>query len=216
MIGLWTPQAEAFAEDIREPGFAAAGCNARAWRARVVPEASRGFVAAAIALTDGDAKAALWGRPEPFPDDKAMLTAAEELEAAIGELLAQARRMIRACTADLEAAQEALAAAMDELATAQAQLAQAANEQAAAAAELAIEAAMEKIAEAERRIADCEVALEILGAAEQKLAYALNCVRQIPDDLAATYEAPYALVRDGGVLPWSGDFLTGRQRHDAA
>ena len=32
-----------------------------------------------------------------------------------------------------------------------------------------------------------------------------------PDDLAEAYEVPLELVRSGGTLPWSGDFLTGNQ-----
>ena len=58
-------------------------------------------------------------------------------------------------------------------------------------------------------MADCEVALEILADVTSRLAWAVSCLQRVPDDLATTYEAAYALKRRNIDLPADGDFLTG-------
>lgn len=205
----WTGQAHLLADDIREPGFGAAAVNASAWRARVDPDATYGLIGAAIALTDGDAGSALWADADPCPDDATLLAAVTELEGAVAELLRNASRMAAACRASLEAAQSAAGSGAAALDAAHGQAAQAQTAQASAAAQGAIASAEAAIAGAQAEIADCEAALEIIDSAGGKLAHALDCLRRVPEDLAATYEEPYDLVRQGGRLPVDGDFLTG-------
>lgn len=205
----WTGQAHLLADDIREPGFNAAAVNASAWCARVDPEATRGFVGAALALTSGDAGKTLWSTADPCPDDAALLTSAAELEGTVAELLERARRMAAECREALAAAMAAASAAMGAITAAQAQLAGAGNSQAAAAAESALADAQAMLSAAQAQIADCEAALEILDETGTRLAHALNCLRKVPDDLASTYEPVYGLVHDGGKLPYVGEFMTG-------
>lgn len=204
----WTGQAYLLADAIREPGFVCAAVNASAWCARVDPEATRGLIGAALALTSGDAGKALWSAADPCPDDAALLTSAAELEGAVAELLGHARRLAAACRESLKAAYCAAAAAQAGIAAAQAQLAGAGNTQ-AAAAESALGSAQAALSAAQAEIADCEAALEVIDEAVTRLAHALNCLRKVPDDLASTYEVPYGLVYDGGKLPYAGEFLTG-------
>jgi hypothetical protein len=191
----WTGQAHLLADAIREPGFNAAAVNASAWSAGVNPDATAGLIGAATALTSRDCGPQLWAQADPCPSDSALLAAAAELEGAVTDLLKHASALARACRADLEAA------------TAQAGQAHAAavsapSPQARAAAETALTGSRAVIA-------DCEAALEVTDDAGRRLEHAANCLRRVPDDLAGTYEAPYAHVRDGGDLPFSGDFLTG-------
>lgn len=197
-----TGQAHLLADAIREPGFAAAALNAAAWAAGVNPEATAGLIGAATVLTGGDCGPQLWAQADPCPSDQALLTAAAELEGAVGELLKYARAMARDCRADLEAAQAAAAAAATAAASA-------GTAQARAAAEDALGAARAVIA-------DCEAALEILDDAGRRLAHAANCLRRVPDGLAAAYETPYRHVRETGPLPYEGDFLTGIVTIEAA
>lgn len=204
----WTGQAYLLADAIREPGFVCAAVNASAWCARVDPEATRGLIGAALALTSGDAGKALWSAADPCPDDAALLTSAAELEGAVAELLGHARRLAAACRESLKAAYCAAAAAQAGIAAAQAQLAGAGNTQ-AAAAESALGSAQAALSAAQAEIADCEAALEIIDETGTRLAHALNCLRKVPDDLAGTYEVPYGHIRDGGKLPHYGEFLTG-------
>ena len=205
----WTGQAYLLADAIREPGFACAAVNASAWCARVDPEATRGLVGAALALTSCGAGTALWSAAAPCPDDAALLASAAELEGAVAELLGHARAMAEACRQALDAAYAAAAAAGAAIAAAQAQLAAAGNARAAGAAESALAAAEAAMAAARAEIADCEAALEIIDETGTRLAHALNCLRKVPDDLAGTYEVPYGHIRDGGKLPHYGEFLTG-------
>jgi hypothetical protein len=194
----WTAQAHLLADAIREPGFACAALNASAWAAGVNPDATAGLIGAATALTSGECGPQLWAQADPCPSDQALLTAAAELEGAVADLLKYASGLARDCRAALEAAHARLASAGVALAAAQARGA----EDAAAAAQGQQGAALAEIA-------DCEAALEVLDDAGGRLEHAVTCLRRVPDDLAGTYETPYAHVRDGGDLPFSGDFLTG-------
>jgi hypothetical protein len=198
----WTGQAYLLADAIREPGSACAALNAAAWSAGVNPEATAGLIGAATALTGGDCGSQLWGQADPIPDDQALLTAAAELEGAVAQLLKYASGLARDCRAALESAQAAAAQAA-------AAVSSAATSQARAAAEDALSAAR-------AAIADCEAALEIIDDCGRRLAHAANCLRRVPDDLASTYETPYAFVRDGGELPYAGDFMTGGISYEAA
>lgn len=202
-----TAQAEALADAIHEPGFRAAEVTASAWSAGVHPEATHGLVGAALALTDGQAMGSLWARVPPCPDDKTLLEQSAELEGAVAELLAYARKVTGACLEALAAAVARAAAARAAIAAAQAQLAGAEGRDAAllrgiiAAAEIELLAALSEAA-------DCECALEILGAVAGRLEYALKCLRRVPDDFAQHYETPLAYRREQGPLPVSGAFLT--------
>jgi hypothetical protein len=190
----WTGQAHLLADDIREPGFAAAALNAAAWTAGVNPEATAGLIGAASALTSGDCGPQLWAQADPVPNDQELLTAATELEGAVVQLLGYASGLARDCRAALEAAQAAAASATKAVDAAE-------NSQARAAAQ-------DRLAAARAVIADCEAALEVIDGCGSRLAHAGNCLRRVPDDLASTYETPYQFVRDGGDLPYDGEFLT--------
>ena len=203
----WTGQAHLLADGIREPGFACAALNAAAWAAGVNPDATAGLIGAATALTSGDCGSQLWAQADPLPNDQELLAAAAELEGAVAQLLRYATAMARDCQADLESAVNRLAAAGAAEAAAQRQLAAAATAVQASAAQAALDAAGSAKSEALAVIADCEAALEILSEAGSRLAHAANCLRRVPDDLAGTYETPYAFVHDGGKLPYDGEFL---------
>lgn len=187
-----------FAEDIREPGFACARLNGSAWAAGVNPQATGGLIGAALALTAGEAGALLWTSDRPCGSDQVLVEAAEEIEGYLVSMLRCASGMAAAWRADRAAA---CAAAAD----ARAAMASAANPQARAAAENALGAASAVIA-------DCDAALEIIDGAGQRLAHALDCLRRVPVDLDSTYETPYLYVREGGELPYGGDFLTEEAR----
>jgi hypothetical protein len=204
----WTAAAEALAGDIREPGFRAAEVTASAWRAGVHPGATHGLVGAALALTAGDAMGSLWAGADPCPSDSVLLGQSAELEGTVTELMTWCSRMTRECGASLEAAAPAAAAANAATGTARAALAAAGSPRAASAARAQLTAAERALSAALAEIADCEAALEILGHAEAALAFALKCLRQVPDDFAQHYEIPYSHQRHQGPLPVSGAFLT--------
>jgi hypothetical protein len=204
----WTAQAEALADAIREPGFKAAEVTASAWRAGVHAEATHGLVGAALALTAEDAMGSLWAQAEPCPSDAVLLEHAAELEGAVAELLVHARRMERAACEALDAAASAAAAAYAAIAAAQSQAASASSEKGAASAAAATAAAEAMLSAALSEMADCEAALEILGQVQAALAYALKCLRQVPDEFAQHYELPLQYRREQGPLPVSGAFLT--------
>jgi hypothetical protein len=193
----WTAQAGCFAEDLREIGQSAANLNAAAWSAGVMPEATQGIVGAALALHA--LPSALYACSKPLRSDHDLLTAAQDIEATVAEMLKQAAGLWRRVADDLEMACEALAAAS-------AAVPAGATQEEADAAQAAAEAAR---AEAMMRIADCDTALEIINETGQRLKYALACLSRVPDDLEGTYEAPYQLVRAGRALPYEGEWLTG-------
>jgi hypothetical protein len=194
VVTRWTGQAHLLADAIREPGFDAAAVNASAWAAGVNPDATAGLIGAATALTSGDCGPQLWAQADPCPSDQALLAVAAELEGAVTDLLKHASALARDCRAALEDA------------TGQAERAHAA---AASAPAPQARAARTALFAARAVIADCEAALEVLDDAGRRLEHAVTCLRRVPDDLASTYDQPYAHVRDGGELPFSGDFLTG-------
>lgn len=194
-VSGWTGQAHLLADAIREPGFGAAAVNASAWAAGVNPDATAGLIGGATALTGGDCGPQLWAQADPCPSDQAMLAAAAELEGAVAGLLKHASALARDCRAALAAAYAATTAAAAALD--------------AATTGAARSAAESSLGAAQSEIADCEAALEVLDDAGRRLAHAVTCLRRVPDDLAGTYETPYAHVRDGGDLPFSGGFLTG-------
>jgi hypothetical protein len=198
----WTGRAHLLADAIREPGFACAALNAAAWSAGVNPEATAGLIGAASVLTSGDCGPQLWAQADPVPNDQELLTAAAELEGAVGQMLKYASAMARDCRAALESAQAAAA--------------QAAAASASAATASARTAAEGALAAARAVIADCEAALEVIDGCGSRLAHAANCLRRVPDDLASTYETPYQFVRDGGELPYAGDFMTAGISYEAA
>lgn len=195
-MSTWTGRAHLLADAIREPGFTCAAVNASAWSAGVNPDATAGLIGAATALTGGDCGPHLWAQADPCPDDKALTAAAAELEGAVADLLGHASALARDCRAALAAAHAKLASAGAALAAAQAR-----------GADGAVAAAQGLQGEALAEIADCEAALEVTDDAGRRLEHAVTCLRRVPDDLAGTYETPYAHVRDGGTLPCSGDFL---------
>ncbi len=196
----WTALAEQLAEDARDLGAGAAVLNAAAWQARVDPDATRGLVAAALALWASPG--ALFPPGPGLQDDREMLEHAADLEAGAAELLKCATDLHRGAEGDLESAAGEARAATQALASAKTT-----HDRANAQVTLA---------GAKTRIADCEVALEITGDAGQRLKYACAKLQCVPADLEVTYEVPYAVVRSGGKLPYSGEFLTGVTQRGAA
>jgi small-conductance mechanosensitive channel len=163
-------------------------------------------------LTDGEAGAALWVTDQGCPDDKTLAGWAADLEGHLGELLKRSRDMVTACRADLDGAVAEHEAATAAARAAQGRMSAAATPDAHAAAEHDYQAAMERVHAASLVIADCEAGLEILARTDGKLTGALNAARQIPADLAETYETPYQHIRENGPLPRDGDFLTPASR----
>lgn len=207
MTASWAAAAEQLADDAREPGFTAAETDAAAWQARCLPEATRGLMQAAHVLTCGDAGHTLWGKVSPSPSAIALLDAAEELEGETAGMAEHGRDMAAACedTRDRAIAEyEAARRRLDAL-----QRIAPATEEAQREIQAQIAGIRERLAELARVIGDCEAALDLLAQVTGRLDYALNCFRRVPDDLAEAYDVPLAFIRDGGTLPWSGDFLTG-------
>jgi hypothetical protein len=211
-VTAWTGVAQLLADDLGFPGYGAAEANARAWKARVRPEATRGLVEAAMILTGGDAGAALWTASETCPDDKTLAGWAADLEGHLGELLKRCRDMTQACRAAFEGAVAEHEAATATARAAQGRMASSATPDAHAAAEHDHQAAMERVLAASLVIADCEAALEVLARTESQLSAAIDAVRRVPADLAETYETPYQHIRAYGPLPRDGDFLTAAAR----
>lgn len=194
----WTAQAELLADTIREPGSAAAAITASAWRAGVHPEATHGLVGAAVALAGDEVLSSLWSASSACPDDKTLLAQAADLEGDVAELVRHAGRFAADCCAERASAISAWRAASAAL-----NAATAAGDAGAAAA------ARDAMGAAGRVIADCDAALEIIAQVRDRLAYALKCLRQLPDDYASHYELPYEFRRHLGPLPVTGEFLTG-------
>ena len=205
----WTAQAELLADAIREPGFKAADVTASAWRAGVHAEATHGLVGAAMALTGGDAMGSLWDQVPPCPSDSVLLGHAAELEGSVTELATWCARMTGDCAADLAAAEAAASGAYAAIGAAQAAIGDADSPQAAASGQALLAVAESALSAALSEMADCEAALEVLGGAAGRLAYALKCLRRVPDDFADHYETPLRYKREAGPLPLSGLFLTG-------
>jgi hypothetical protein len=206
-MGEWTGLAEDLATGIREPGFGAAAVIASAWCAGVDPGATRTLIGAVLALTDGDAMPRIWDRADPSEDEKTLLQWGEELESHIGDLLKRCLNLGSACRAEYGKALEARARALVNERKARAAMTIATDWGQKAALEDEMDYWRDEAAAAARVAADCEQALEILGAADGKLRYALDCVRSLPADLDETYEAAKRLVGNGGKLPFRGGFI---------
>ena len=181
----WTAHADEITGDAAGLGRDCARVNAAAWSAGADPEATHGIVGAALTL--GASVPSLSARCDPLPDDRTMVSAAADLEAACAETLAAARGLRDRAARETDDACDAIAAVSRDP-----------GERAAAV-----------IAAAQRRIADCETAMESLDVTIKRLAYALACLERVGTDLEAAYEAPYGFVRAGGRLPLAGDWLTG-------
>lgn len=188
----WTAQAQLLTGDLPEWGVNAARLNAAAWSAGLMPEATRGLIGAAAALTGNRAGEALWARTEPCADAPAMLMAAAELEAGAAELLKRAQDMTGSC-------RDAYDTACVEY---QAAEADANSEDPAARA-----SGTERMEQARRVIADTDAALETLADALARLGHARTCLARVPDDYAETYHVPITLVRRGLKLPYAGSYL---------
>jgi hypothetical protein len=115
----------------------------------------------------------------PVPDDKTFIDVAEDLWSDARAMQSQARALSRKA--------EALLANTRKVPPGDKQAAKAAAQVAA----------------------DCQCCLEILARLIPRLGYAVAQLETVPHDLETTYEAPYAMVRGGGQLPFRGDFLTG-------
>lgn len=189
----WTAQAEDLAATVGELAAEAAGLNGAIWAAGVDPEATASLIGAAIVL--GASQRDLFPRGTVVGSDAEMVEHVTDLEHDTGELL---RRATDLTTRVEEALERAILAAAE--AEAAGRRARSSGQRAAAAA--AHKAAMDQIA-------DCQAALEILSEAIARLDVAYARLQQVPSDLGTVYEAPYAHIARGGVLPHSGDFLTG-------
>lgn len=194
MTPAWTAAAEQLADDARQPGFDAAVLVASAWRARCLPDATRSLIQAACALTSGDAVERVWDRPPPCPSADALLQGAEELEGETARLASHARSMAAAC----ESARDQAIAAYEN----------ARRQALSAAGDTTRTAADQEMHAMSQVIGDCEAALDLLAEVITRLNYAVNCFTQVPADFAEAYDVPLQHIRDGGTLPWSGDFLT--------
>lgn len=210
MTVSWLASAEQFADDAAGIGCEAVEHTASAWRARCEPDATRSLLQAAAALTGTANLAGLLNPVPPCPSAGDFLRGAEELEGETAALGKHGQDMARDC----ETARDA---AIDEHAKARRRLNRALNAdkrdpEVAAAMQAEIDAARETMREMERVIGDCEAALELAGQVLERLEYALRCFRSAPADLAEAYDVPLEFIREGGTLPWSGDFLTGAER----
>jgi hypothetical protein len=202
----WLTAAERLTEAARDLGFEVAATVAAAWQARCDPDATRTLVQAAHALTGGDALPRLWDRVPPCPSARGYLGDAEEHEAQACVLARQARDLEESCDGVLGDAIAGYRQARERAGKAHARLASGTP---GAAAQVALDAAWDAMRAFQQVIADCEAALDVIAPARERLEYATGCLRQAPDAFAEAYAIPLQLTRDGGTLPWSGDFLTG-------
>jgi hypothetical protein len=206
MTVSWTGAAEQLADDACGIGYAAVAVTASAWRARCEQDAARSLVQAANALTAG-VLSGLFDPLPPSPSAEDFLMHAEELESEAAALGKHGHDMAADCEAALDEAIAGHAAAKRRLDRALA--ADKTDPQVAAAAQAEIDAAQAQMQAMRQVIGDCEAALDLLGQVLERLDYAITCFRRVPDDLAQAYDVPLEYIRDGRVLPWSGDFLTG-------
>lgn len=176
----WTDQAEALAQEAAEAGVALAALNAAAWSAGVDPQAVSGITGAALSLAAP--VPSLWVRSRQVRDDRALREAAADFEAACAQMHQQATDLRGRVSDDY---QQACAVAASRKSTSAARDA------------------------ARRRMGDCEAAGEILAEVARRLAYAAAALYRVPDDMAETYQVPYAHLRRGGELPHDGEWLTG-------
>lgn len=63
--------------------------------------------------------------------------------------------------------------------------------------------------EAAERISVCKDTLAVLASLHQRLRFAVDRLDSVPEAMGETYEAAYALIRNGGQLPHEGRWLTG-------
>lgn len=176
----WTDQAEALAQEAAEAGVALAALNAAAWSAGVDPQAVSGITGAALSLAAP--VPSLWVRSRQVRDDRALREAAADFEAACAQMHQQATDLRGRVADDYARAAEV-----------------AGNREATRAARDA----------ARNRMGDCEAAAEILAEVAKRAAYAAAALYRVPDDMAETYEVPYAHLARGGALPHEGEWLTG-------
>ncbi len=160
------------------------------------PDVSAGLAGAAVAL--GAPTTSLYSAKRPMPDDRSLVTAAEDHEMTAAEQAHEAARQHAACSRALDRAYQAHRDAMALLRAAE-----------AGEANVQVHPLRAHIHDLEQHIADCEMALETLGDLAARLAYAAGCLQRVPGDLTETYEAAYRLLRFGLRLPADGDFLTG-------
>lgn len=195
MTGEWTAVAEQFAMTATELGYGTARTVASAWRARCLPEATCSLVRAARALTCEDARPRLFDREPPWRTAEDFLAAVEEHEAHAVTLATDVLKMAAACE---NARNRAIADYH--------------------AAERPPERAQPVPGRARKRplletvVGDCDAALDLLAQVTERLGYAIDCFRRTPADFEEAYDVVLQHVRDGGTLPWSGDFLTGARR----
>ena len=71
------------------------------------------------------------------------------------------------------------------------------------------------IAAAEARITVCERVAAITDPLAARLAHALRRLRAVPADLGEVYESVYRLVRQGGVMPFAGRWISGEDPRTA-
>ena len=164
--------------------------------ARLDPGALGGLTGAALALGE-DGRAVYAAGPRglmtAFADDAEFLGAVAEAEDEVAGLLAAARELQAEATAAVAAARAAHVAARA--------MPSGTAEQAGARAAA--------LADAAERIALARDAVQVAGMLAGRLERAACRLAAVPEDLGETYEAVYALLRRGGVMPKDGDWLSG-------
>jgi hypothetical protein len=169
---------------------------ASARAARLDPDAITGLTAAALGLgADGVEVYRAGDGPgvTPFANDAAMLEAIEEAESDARGIAAGAGRLRDQAGPALRAAHAALTAARA--------MPSATREQA--------DARSAALAEAAKRVALARDALQTARALVHRLGRVADRLAQVPEDLREVYDAAYGFIARDGVLPASGDWLTG-------
>lgn len=192
MTGEWIGAAESLAEGARELGFDVARTVASAWRARCLPEATLSLTYAARALTSEDAKPRFFDREDPFRTASDLLATVEEHEAHTAVLSGQVARMAAACVNTRDRAIADYHAA----------------ERPPERAQPVPDRERTRSLITETVVGDCDAALDLLAQVTERLGYAITCFRRAPAEYAEAYDVPLQFIHEGGVLPWSGDFLT--------
>lgn len=191
----WLARAEVLAEDARDLGTQGAVLNAAAWAARVDPEATKSLITASLILNP-DVGPLMWSPQKPLENDNALVNLGAELAVDVDAMLNRLKMLATSVQNAWQQASEDLQRARRNMASGNPAIRAAA----AGAADDAI-----------ARAGDCAAALDVLDATGARLDRGAKHLAYLPDELAAAYETPYALIATGGQLPHSGDFITGQK-----
>lgn len=197
----WSAAAAILADETEEHGLAAAALVASAWNAGMHPDATKALMEVSVVLTDIAVVNRFWDKSaDPCDSADGYAVGCEEIAAELSAAAQRATAMARHCWGVLSDALDVHARAAAAITAAQA-LPDAEGQAAASAAS-------ERRQQMDMVIADCEAAMETIHQCGEQLNQALRHLGRSEDDVEYAYEPVLEFIRDGGVLPKDGDFIT--------